>query len=101
MFGRDYLWNIIQEKGMTLFSWQHHQLEEVIAKVDHSASQLTSFSAEQIPFLLHSIDDAFVYGFSINMIIGAFAALISAGFTLWGIRSLRAPAASSHAPVSL
>ncbi|MDK3160895.1 hypothetical protein QPK87_30700 [Kamptonema cortianum] len=69
--------------------------------MDHSASQLTSFSAEQIPFLLRSIDDAFVYGFSINMIIGAFAALISAGLTLWGLRSLKAPVTATHAQVSL
>jgi MFS family permease len=101
IFGRDYLWNITQEKGMPLVPEQHQQLAGIIAKVEHSASQLTSFSSEQIPFLLHSIDKAFVYGFSINMIIGAFAAFISASLTLWGIRSLKAPATTTHAQVSL
>lgn len=101
MFGRNYLWNVTQEKGMILVPGQHQELAEIISKVEHSASQLTSFSTEQIPFLLHSIDEAFVYGFSINMIIGAFAALISASLTLWGIRSLRAPVEASHAQVSL
>lgn len=101
MFGRDYLWTTTQEKGMILVPAQHQQLAEVIAKVEHSANQLTSFSTDQIPFLLHSIDEAFVYGFSINMIMGAFAALVSASLTLWGIRSLRASTETSHAHVSL
>lgn len=101
MFGRSYLWTTLQEKGITLFAWQHHQLAEAIAQVEHSASQLSSFSAEQIPFLLHSIDEAFVYGFSLNMLLGTLGGLISAGFTLWGVRSLRAPATAAHAQVSL
>lgn len=88
IFGRGFLLRTAQENGFHLSSWQQTQLAEVIAKVEHSASQLSTFSSEQIPLLLQWIDQAFVYGFSLNMMFGVVCALISLGLTLWGIKGV-------------
>ncbi|HBG34841.1 MAG: hypothetical protein A2X70_04675 [Alphaproteobacteria bacterium GWC2_42_16] len=87
IFGRNFLLKVTQENGFHLSSWQQKQLTDVIAKVEHSAAQLTTFSSEQVPFLLQWIDQAFVYGFSLNMMFGVLCALIAVGLTIWGVRN--------------
>jgi EmrB/QacA subfamily drug resistance transporter len=102
LFGRNSLLESTQNHGLELSLQQHQDLVGVISKVEHSASQLKDFSHDQIPQLLSWIDSAFVYGLSINMIIGTVFALIAAGLTLWGMGRLAAPTLEQrHAPVGI
>lgn len=102
LFGRNFLFETTQENGIILSPEQHQNLVEVISQVEHSASQLTNFSPDQIPQLISWIDAAFVRGLSLNMLFGSVFSLISAGLTVWGIAKLKAPTLShSHAPVGI
>ena len=99
LFGRSYLLENSLKHGVDLSSQQYQELAEVISKVEHSASQLTDFAPDQIPQLLRWIDEAFVYGLSLNMMFGTVFALITAGLTLWGISTHKAPATQTKASV--
>lgn len=100
LFGRTYLLTLTQKQGLALSLEQHQNLTNIISQVEHSASQLTSFSPDQIPLLLRWVDDAFVHGLSINMMLGSVFSLGATLLTLWGIVRLKAPVvAPSHAPV--
>ena len=101
LFGRDYLLDNIQKHGLSLTPNQHQDLVEVIAKVEHSASQLKDFPTEQVPQLLNWIDQAFVHGLSLNMTFGCFFALITTGLTIWGIGTLKAPTSQKHASLTM
>ncbi len=100
-FGRSHL--LQSTERMALSSQQHQDLVEIIAKVEHSASQLKDFPSEKIPQLLQWIDGAFVYGLSLDMMLGSLLALIAAGLTLWGIRkgNLSSHTGHAHAPVGM
>lgn len=100
-FGRNYLFNMSQAQGMVLSPEQHQDLAEIIAKVEHSSVQLQDFPPQQIPQLLHWVDEAFVYGLSLNMMFGCLCALAAAGLTLWGISATKTSSAHGHAPVAL
>lgn len=97
-FGRTHLFQMSQKQGMVLSPQQHQDLVEVISKVEHSAAQLKDFPSEQIPQLLNWIDEAFVCGFSLNMIIGTFFALMATGLTIWGLRDLKVSSSQGHTP---
>ncbi len=100
-YGRTHLLESIQKNGWVLSPQQHQDLVDIIGKVEHSASQLKDFPAEQIPQLLGGVNEAFVYGLSLNMAFGCLCALITTGITLWGIASLKPSSSHGHAPVSL
>lgn len=100
-FGRDYLFKMSQAQGMVLSPEQHQDLVEIIAKVEHSSAQLQDFPTQQISQLLHWVDEAFVYGLSLNMMFGCLCALIAAGLTLWGISPIKTSSTQGHAPVTL
>lgn len=102
LFGRNYLFQLSQEHGLDLSTQQHQDLAEIIAKVEHSASQLKDFAPDQVTQLLGWVDAAFVRGLSMNMMFGTAFALIATGLTLWGVRSLNAPVhQGKHAPVAI
>jgi len=84
---------------MNLSSEQHQDLVNVIAKVEHSSSQLTGFAPDQISQLLTWVDEAFVYGLSFDMAMGTLLALSATGLTLWGMGDLKNPSPQAHAPV--
>jgi hypothetical protein len=100
LFGQNHLLQSAQKYGIVLSPQQQQDLVEVISKVEHSASQLTDFAPNQIQPLLSLIDEAFVYGLSLNMMFGVLFALIALGFTLWGVGNLKA-SGTQHAPVSM
>jgi len=99
LFGRSHLLQNTLKHGMILSPQQHQDLVEVISKVEHSASQLKDFAPDQVPQLLSWINEAFVYGLSLNMIFGTCFALAATGLTLWGISSHKTPISQAHAPV--
>ena len=99
LFGRSHLLETSQRNGMALSPQQHQDLVEIISKVDHSVSQLKDFPPEQVPQLLLWIDEAFVYGLSLNMIFGTLLALVAAGLAMWGISVFKAPALQEKASV--
>lgn len=100
LFGTNFLFETTQEQGIVLSPEQHQNLAEIISQVEHSAAQLTNFSPDNIPLFLSWINDAFVRGLSINMMLGSVFALVAAILTLWGIVHLKAPTLQqSHAPV--
>lgn len=65
---------------------QYSELIDVIARVEHTPKQLSSFSPDQIPELLNWIDQAFVYGFSKNMLLGTLIAVLVAVIVHWGMK---------------
>ena len=89
LFGQSRLLEKIQSHGLSLSAPQHHELVEVIGKVDHTPGMLKAFPADQVPLFLDWITESFVYGFSINMLFGTLFAFIATGLTLWGIQSKR------------
>ncbi|HUX78671.1 MAG TPA: MFS transporter [Alphaproteobacteria bacterium] len=101
LFGRSYLLQNAQQHGLILSSQQQQNLVEVISKVEHSASQLKDFPSEQIPQLLSWINEAFVYGLSLNMMFGCLFALIATGLTIWGIEAFKSSASHKHVPIAI
>lgn len=102
LFGRSHLFDLSQKHGVVLTSQQHDQLAEVIAKVEHTAEQLQGFPEQQIPEFIRWIDQAFVYGLSINMAAGCVFAIITTALTLWGIGAIKAVSSSqAHAPAGV
>lgn len=102
LFGRNFLFETTQEHGIILSPEQYQNLVGIISQVEHSASQMTSFSSDQIPLFLSWIDAAFVRGLSINMMFGSIFALTAAGLTVWGMTRLKAPGPGlSHAPMGI
>ncbi|MBY0292703.1 MAG: MFS transporter [Alphaproteobacteria bacterium] len=100
-FGQAHLLQSSQKQGILLTVQQHQDLVNIISKVEHSASQLKDFPPEQIPQLLSWIDEAFVYGLSLNMMIGTLLALIATGLTIKFIEGFKANHSQNHAPISL
>ena len=88
LFGRDALFEKIQTHHMDLTSEQIQEVTNVIAKIEHTPEQLSAFPQEQVPLLLEWVREAYVHGFSINMMLGCLWALIAAGITFWGIKGL-------------
>lgn len=101
LFGRNHLLQTSQKSGMVLSAQQHQDLVEIISKVEHSASQLKDFPPEQVPQLLRWIDEAFVYGLSLNMMFGAFFALVAAGLAMWGISAHKLHTLQGKAPAMI
>jgi len=101
LFGRNHLLQSSQIQGVPLSPQQHQDLVAIISKVEHSASQLTDFPPELVPQLLSWTDQAFVYGLTLNMMIGTLFALVAAGLTIWGISIHKASASQGHAPIAL
>lgn len=97
-FGRNHLMESI--KGMTLTPEQHQSLTQIIAQVDHSALQLRGFPADDIPQLLAWIEQAFIYGLSLNMILGVAFALTAASLIWWGA-SRSTPKVSGTGPTMM
>ncbi len=95
LFGQSHLLENSQNHGMLLSAEQHQNLTAIISHVEHSTSQLKDFPLEQVPELLRWIDQAFVYGLSLNMIFGTAFALVAAGLTMWGITAHK-PSFISH-----
>lgn len=81
-FGRNHLMENV--RGMMLTPEQYQDLNLIIGQVEHSALQLKDFPADAIPQLLEWIDNAFVYGLSLNMMLGTACALAAASFIWWG-----------------
>jgi hypothetical protein len=81
-FGRNHLMESV--KGMNLSAEQHQDLFNIISQVEHSALQLKGFSPDHIPQLLQWVDSAFIYGLSLNMLLGVAFALSAASLTWWG-----------------
>ena len=71
---------------MMLSPTQHQDLVDIISQVEHSASQLTDFPSDQVPQLLTWVNEAFVYGLSLDMIMGSCFALCTTGLAIWGIK---------------
>jgi len=101
LFGRTHLLENIAKQGMALTPAQHQDLVNIIAKVEHSATQLNDFPSEQVPHLLRSIDEAFAYGLSVNMWFGVLFALIAVALTLWGVKAIPHEKGSSTAHVPM
>lgn len=101
LFGRDYLLQNIQAHGMALSPEQNQVLVTTIAKVEHTAEQLKDFAPDQVPQLLNWIHEAFVYGLSINMMMGTVFALIAASLTIWGAGKLTHSPSGKHIPVGI
>ena len=90
LFGRKELFRGLSHQSLQLTETQHTELAAVIARVEHSAKQLEAFPSEQVPSLLSSIDQAFVYGFSVDMLLGTLAAGLIAIIVFWGMRGSQA-----------
>ncbi len=103
LFGRNYLFEVSERHGVSLTPEQHQKLADVIAKVEHTPEQLAGFSSEQIPQFLSWIDEAFIHGLSINMMLGCIFAIIATGLTLWGIGAVPNNSGNSkkHAPIAI
>lgn len=101
LFGRSHLLESAQKSGLALSPQQQQDLVGIISKVEHSAAQLQVFPVEQVPQLLNWINEAFVYGLSINMIVGCLSALIATALTIWGIGTFKAPASVKHVPIAI
>jgi EmrB/QacA subfamily drug resistance transporter len=101
LFGRTHLLNTLSQQGMVVSPQQHEGLVEIISMVEHTASQLKDFASDQVPLLLNIIDEAFVYGLSINMMIGAGCALVATLFTVWGISAQKNAQGGTHAHVGV
>ena len=71
---------------MMLSPTQHQDLVDIISQVEHSASQLTDFPSDQVPQLLTWVNEAFVYGLSLDMIMGSCFSLCTTGLAIWGIK---------------
>ena len=87
-----------KSREYSLTAQQHQDLVNIISKVEHSASQLKDFPPEQIPQLLNWVNEAFVYGLSLNMMFGTLLALIATGLTIKCIGSFKAPSSSKPRP---
>lgn len=87
--GRDDLFKNLFNHSISLTDQQYSELINVIARVEHTPKQLSAFPTDQIPKLLNWIDQAFVYGFSRNMLWGTFIALLIAAIVHWGMRTPR------------
>jgi len=101
LFGRSHLLESAQKYGLALSPQQQQSLVGIISKVEHSASQLQAFPAEQVPQLLTWIDEAFVYGLSLNMMFGCGFALVATGLTIWGIGTFKTPVSIKHVPIAI
>ncbi len=101
MFGRNHLLQSIEKYGLVLSPQQQHDLIDIISKVEHSASQLKDFPLEQVPLLLKWIDEAFVYGLSLNMMFGCFCGLVATGLTIYGIGAFKISLTQRHAPTAI
>ncbi len=102
LFGRGHLSELAQKSGVVLTSDQYEKLAQVIAKVEHTPEHLQGFPDQQVPEFIRWIDQAFVYGLSINMTAGCIFAVIATGFTLWGIGAIKAVSSSqAHAPAAI
>lgn len=102
LFGRTHLLSSTIKHGLVLSPQQHEDLVGVIAKVEHSASQLSDFAPDHVPQLLSWIDEAFVYGLNINMMLGTLCAVLATGLTIWGIsEQKKSLTASMHAPAGI
>ena len=88
LFGQSHLLQSSQKHGMALSAAQHQDLVSIISKVEHSVTQLKDFAPDQIPHLIRWIDESFVYGMSINMMMGCAFSIIAALLTAWGIKSM-------------
>jgi len=100
LFGQNHLLQSAQKQGIVLSPQQHQDLVEIISKVEHSASQLTDFAPNQIQPLLSLIDQSFVYGLNLNMMLGTLFSLIAVGFTFWGIGNVKTSDVQ-HAPIAM
>ncbi len=67
-FGEKHLVKLLVDHGGNLSSKQWLLLHNVIGSTHYSAAQLVSFPAENIPHLLDTLRNAFVYGMSIDML---------------------------------
>ncbi len=68
-FGEKNLVRLLVDHGGNLSSKQWLLLHNVIGSTHYSASQLVSFPATNIPHLLDTLRNAFVYGMSIDMLV--------------------------------
>ncbi len=71
---------------LNLSASQHQDLVNIISQVEHSAAQLKDFPVDQVPQLLTWVNEAFVHGLSLNMVIGTGFALCTTGLAVWGIK---------------
>lgn len=93
MFGRPKLMNLIAEAGSAISTEKQQALINIISKVEHTPEQLKQFPKEQIPDLLGLIDQAFLYGFSITLWIGAVLSILGGAIFLKYYRSTTKTAA--------
>lgn len=89
-FGRAELFKNLHSYKVHLTDIQYADLVDIIARVEHTPKQLVAFSSDQIPVLLRWIDQAFVYGFSLNMLLGTLVAVLVMGTISWGMKVLHA-----------
>ena len=99
LFGRISLFERLKAHKVLLTPLQKDELAEVIAKVEHTPDQLATFPQDQIPVFLEWITEAFVHGFSINMMLGTLWAILATGLTLWGIKGLDQSSGKVAAPL--
>ncbi|MEB3701501.1 MFS transporter [Candidatus Bealeia paramacronuclearis] len=99
LFGRASLFERLETHKVLLTPLQKDELAEVIAKVEHTPDQLAAFPQDQIPVFLEWITEAFVHGFSINMMLGTLWAILATGLTLWGIKGLDQSSGKVAAPL--
>lgn len=85
-FGRKDLFKTLELNGLHLTDEQNTALINVISKIDHTPQHLQDFSNEVVPELLKWIDQAFVYGFSKDMVLGTVASAVIAGAVFWGMK---------------
>lgn len=77
MFGRFKLFDLVGQEGLSISSDEFQLLAGVLAQVEHTSEQLVGFPSEQIPLLLKMIDQSFLYGYSLNLLIGMVLSVIS------------------------
>jgi EmrB/QacA subfamily drug resistance transporter len=86
--GHSSLREIIANSGYALTSTQELSLFTMLTQVEHTAAQLSNLSADQIPFWLSAVDQAFVRGMHYAMWSAAVLVVLSAIVCLKYLRKL-------------
>jgi EmrB/QacA subfamily drug resistance transporter len=71
------LGDLLQKAGLSLSREQYQIVLKIVSKAEHSAAQLFAFPEKDVPTLLSVIDEAFMKGFHLNMMVGIAWALFA------------------------
>lgn len=96
VFGGGKLSSLLLEKGIVLTATEKSLVLSAINQVEHTPKQLVGLPENLIAPVLELIDQAFVYGLSRDMWIGATFAILGAIIIFKGIKNLNAPTGDNH-----